>query len=331
MRYGSRLWGYIELDQGGAVHKRRTRTALEQAGLAPIPVYHPFNDGWDYFDELCARYDRICVGNVVQAPRAIRCRIFATVWERQRAYPDVWIHYLGVTPTPTQIAYPVTVVIRRHGWDLYAGAMGYAIGLTSHCNCLVASLHGGIFTSGHGPPSSGETAGGPLCLLQCRHVSVELASYQRSLCDTRDGPVSASPGQRMSTVPDSGLGTAMFTLAKTFRFEASHQLPLHEGQCARLHGHSWVLTVEVRGATLQESGSQSGMLLDYAIIEYGPAAASQGQARPLPPNDTTGLANPTSEEVARWIYGHLKPLLPDLSAITLDETCTASCRYTDEP
>jgi hypothetical protein len=45
-----RLWGYIEIDQGGREHKIRTRARLEALGLRPIPVYHPLNDGWDYFD-----------------------------------------------------------------------------------------------------------------------------------------------------------------------------------------------------------------------------------------------------------------------------------------
>ena len=37
------LWGYIELDQGGAEGKQRTRAYLESQGLRPIPVYHPLD------------------------------------------------------------------------------------------------------------------------------------------------------------------------------------------------------------------------------------------------------------------------------------------------
>ena len=96
-RYGDRLWGYIELDQGGAVNKRRTRGRLESLGLAPIPVYHPLLDGWDYFDELAAGYDRICFGNIVQAPAAMRVRLLHALYERHRAYPDLWVHVLGLT------------------------------------------------------------------------------------------------------------------------------------------------------------------------------------------------------------------------------------------
>lgn len=102
----SDLWGYIELDQGGAENKRKTRAKLEALGLVPIPVYHPLNDGWDYFDELCSEYDRICVGNVVQADAATRKHLIQTVWERHRKYPDVWIHLLGITPSQVCTAYP---------------------------------------------------------------------------------------------------------------------------------------------------------------------------------------------------------------------------------
>lgn len=93
------LWGYVELDQGGAARKRETRAELEAEGVCPIPVYHPFNDGWDYFDELASEYDRICIGNVVQASTPVRKRLLSTIWERRRAYPHVWLHLLGLTPS----------------------------------------------------------------------------------------------------------------------------------------------------------------------------------------------------------------------------------------
>lgn len=106
-RYGDVLWGYIELDQGGRDNKRRTRERLHDLGLSPIPVYHPFNDGWDYYDELAESYDRICFGNVVQANRHERKRLVATAWERHRRYPELWTHLLGLTPSEWLLAMPV--------------------------------------------------------------------------------------------------------------------------------------------------------------------------------------------------------------------------------
>lgn len=104
--YEDRLWGYVELDIGGRDQKRETRAKLEAQGMRPIPVYHPLNDGWDYFDELASQYDRICVGNIVQASAYVRLRIMRTIWERKQAYPHLWVHLLGMTPNQWAHVYP---------------------------------------------------------------------------------------------------------------------------------------------------------------------------------------------------------------------------------
>ena len=103
---GDQLWGYSELDQGGRENKVRTRHQLEGLGLKPIPVYHPLNDGWSYFDDLAQEYDRICYGNLVQANGYIRKRLLATAYERHIAYPDLFIHFLGLTPNELQMSLP---------------------------------------------------------------------------------------------------------------------------------------------------------------------------------------------------------------------------------
>lgn len=119
----------------------------------------------------------------------------------------------------------------------------------------------------------------------------------------------------------------MFTLSKQFRFEASHRLPAHDGKCARLHGHSWIGRVYVRGTELQADGPKAGMLIDFGELKriVNPLVDDYLDHHHL--NDTTGLENPTSEELARWIYDKLKPELPELAAIEIEETCTSSCRY----
>lgn len=47
-------------------------------------------------------------------------------------------------------------------------------------------------------------------------------------------------------------------------------------------------------------------------------------------NDIAGLENPTSENLAKWIWNELKPLLPELSRIRIHETCTSGCEYSGE-
>jgi len=44
-------------------------------------------------------------------------------------------------------------------------------------------------------------------------------------------------------------------------------------------------------------------------------------------NDIEGLENPTSENIAVWIWAKLKPTLPLLSKLIVSETCTSGCVY----
>jgi hypothetical protein len=105
-RYADDLWGYIELDQGGRERKIETRARLHDLGLDPMPVYHPLNDGADYLDHLFQGYDRFCMGNVVQADRFARVRLFHALWDRHRAHPDTWVHLLGYSPNTAALTFP---------------------------------------------------------------------------------------------------------------------------------------------------------------------------------------------------------------------------------
>jgi len=119
----------------------------------------------------------------------------------------------------------------------------------------------------------------------------------------------------------------MWKLEKEFRFEASHQLPHHEGKCRRLHGHSWVGRIVCEGNELKTSGSETGMILDYEEIKKAISPLNLEYLDHWHLNETLKLENPTTEEVARWIYDRIKPKLPLLTAVILEETCTARCEY----
>lgn len=118
-----------------------------------------------------------------------------------------------------------------------------------------------------------------------------------------------------------------WTLSKSYRFEASHVLPKHLGKCGRLHGHSWTMTVEVVGRSLNVAGPESGMVIDYGRISAVVRPILDGFLDHHHLNETTGLANPTSEELSRWIFEKLVMPLPELQAVTIEETCTSRCRY----
>ena len=116
-------------------------------------------------------------------------------------------------------------------------------------------------------------------------------------------------------------------LFKEFIFEAAHRLPhVPEGhKCGRLHGHSFRVAIYIEG----EVDPYTGWIRDFSEIKtiFKPIY-EQLDHNYL--NDIPGLENPTSEVLAKWIWNELKPLLPELSAIRIHETCTSGCIYRGE-
>ncbi len=116
-------------------------------------------------------------------------------------------------------------------------------------------------------------------------------------------------------------------LRKTFQFEAAHLLPLlpKTHKCRRLHGHSFKVEIAVAG----ECNPKLGWLMDYADITVAfKLVWKKLDHRYL--NEIPGLKNPTSEEIAVWIWKRLKPKLPLLVEIVVAETCTARAVYRGE-
>lgn len=111
---------------------------------------------------------------------------------------------------------------------------------------------------------------------------------------------------------------------RVFYIEAAHRLPnVPPGhKCARLHGHSFRVEIHVRGPV----GERSGWVMDFADIKEA--------FRPLYEildhnylNEIEGLQNPTSENLAIWIWRRLQPRLPGLCRVVIGETCTSGCEY----
>ncbi len=90
-----------------------------------------------------------------------------------------------------------------------------------------------------------------------------------------------------------------------------------------MHGHSFRVEVHVSGPV---DAHRTGWVMDFADV--------RGAFEPLFKqldhhclNEVPGLENPTSENLARWIWRELKPRLPSLSRILVHETCTSGCSY----
>jgi 6-pyruvoyltetrahydropterin/6-carboxytetrahydropterin synthase len=121
------------------------------------------------------------------------------------------------------------------------------------------------------------------------------------------------------------LETPMFvTLSRSFRIECARRLPClpADHPCSHVHGHSFVVELELEG----EIDPEIGWLVDYHVIaRLWQPLHDRLDHRYL--NDVEGLANPTSELLARWIWDRMKPSLPELSAVNIMETPETRCIY----
>jgi 6-pyruvoyltetrahydropterin/6-carboxytetrahydropterin synthase len=91
----------------------------------------------------------------------------------------------------------------------------------------------------------------------------------------------------------------MYELTVKASFSAAHSLRDYEGPCSNVHGHNWGVEVVVSGRELQPNG----MLVDFGDIKEATSEIlsllDHANLNEVAPFDAL---NPTSENLARWIY-----------------------------
>jgi 6-pyruvoyltetrahydropterin/6-carboxytetrahydropterin synthase len=109
-------------------------------------------------------------------------------------------------------------------------------------------------------------------------------------------------------------------ISRTYTFEAAHFLPrVPEGhKCRRLHGHSYRVTVAVRGEP-----NADGWVMDFAEIDAVASPVAKGLDHTLL---NERLPNPTSELLAAWFAEEIGKALP-LAWIEVSETERSAARW----
>ncbi|MDH4263451.1 MAG: 6-carboxytetrahydropterin synthase QueD [Spirochaetia bacterium] len=118
------------------------------------------------------------------------------------------------------------------------------------------------------------------------------------------------------------------TIEKDFSFDSAHFLPNTPPghKCGRLHGHTYLLTVGIKSNLLEVEQ----WVMDFGDIKKVVNPLIENLDHQLL-NSIPGLENPTAEIMAKYIYNILKPDLPELHYIKVQETPTArSIYYGDE-
>lgn len=113
-------------------------------------------------------------------------------------------------------------------------------------------------------------------------------------------------------------------LVHEFRFEAAHRLPqVPPGhKCERLHGHSFKIELAIAGPV----DPKTGWFIDFGVV-YDAWRPLYDKLDHRYLNEVEGLENPTSENLAKWIWDRMKTPLPSLMRVTVFETCDARCEY----
>jgi 6-pyruvoyltetrahydropterin/6-carboxytetrahydropterin synthase len=110
---------------------------------------------------------------------------------------------------------------------------------------------------------------------------------------------------------------------RRFRFQSAHRLPnVPSGhKCGRMHGHGFEAIIHAN----QDLGSKA-LSIDYDLLDEVWAPLHMGLNYQCL-NDIEGLSNPTSENIAAWIWQRLKPALPELSWVTVFETGSCGANF----
>lgn len=112
----------------------------------------------------------------------------------------------------------------------------------------------------------------------------------------------------------------MYELTVKTSFSSAHSIPDYNGKCAQLHGHTWQVEVAVKGEKLD----QKGMLVDFkeikAVLNKIIEDLDHQYLNDLKPFKE-GRINPTAENLARYIYLHLKKVIENEMNVKLVKVC----------
>ena len=116
----------------------------------------------------------------------------------------------------------------------------------------------------------------------------------------------------------------MYTVTIRTEFNAAHRLIDYHGKCESLHGHNWIVEVTVQSENLDKAG----MVMDFSDLKREVSSLLENlDHKFLNELEPFKEQNPTSENIARFIYDSLKPVYKNLTKVTVWETPTSCASY----
>ena len=104
------------------------------------------------------------------------------------------------------------------------------------------------------------------------------------------------------------MGEGLWRLSVADHFSSAHQLRHYQGKCESLHGHNFTVQVQVQGRRLHP---ELGIVMDFKELKtLLKSVLADLDHRNLNEMAQFSRINPSSENIARYIYQRLQALLP---------------------
>jgi 6-pyruvoyltetrahydropterin/6-carboxytetrahydropterin synthase len=104
----------------------------------------------------------------------------------------------------------------------------------------------------------------------------------------------------------------MYRLVVRAQFSAAHRLAYYPGACERIHGHNWKIKATVAGSELDQLGMVLDLMVLKTILDECLHQFDHRMINEVAPFDQM---NPTSENLARYIFEWMKGNLPAKAGI----------------
>ncbi|MEN6486214.1 MAG: 6-carboxytetrahydropterin synthase QueD [Syntrophobacteraceae bacterium] len=123
----------------------------------------------------------------------------------------------------------------------------------------------------------------------------------------------------------------MFEIYVKTHFSSAHSLRGYPGDCARVHGHNWIVEVSVQTRELNELG----IAIDFRDVRKAVKDVLSRMDH-FDLNELPAFAdvNPSSENIARFLYAELSRALNNetvrVSKVKVSETPGAGAFYWEE-
>ena len=116
----------------------------------------------------------------------------------------------------------------------------------------------------------------------------------------------------------------MYSLKVEANFSSAHNLRGYKGKCEDLHGHNWRIEAVVKSDEL----NNIGIVVDFKELKQRlNAVLDQMDHKYLNKLTYFKKVNPTSENIAKYIYQKLIKKIPLLDSVTVWENATCCATY----